>query len=99
MKVKAEKAANKKTIIKIVLCILAFALVGYCAYCIASNAADISRLKSQKEELDTKYEQQIEDNDQLKSILDSDDKKDYLEQKARENNYVKENELDFYDIN
>ena len=93
MKVKAEKAANKKTIIKIVLCILAIALVGYCAYCIASNAADISRLKSQKEE------QQIEDNDQLKSILDSDDKKDYLEQKARENNYVKENELDFYDIN
>ena len=73
--------------------------MGYCAYCIASNAADISRLKSQKEELDTKYEQQIEDNDQLKSILDSDDKKDYLEQKARENNYVKENELDFYDIN
>lgn len=99
MKVKAEKAANKKTIIKIVLYILAIALVGYCAYCIASNAADISRLKSQKEELDTKYEQQIEDNDQLKSILDSDDKKDYLEQKARENNYVKENELDFYDIN
>ena len=99
MKVKAAKAANKKTIIKIVLCILAIALVGYCAYCIASNAADISRLKSQKEELDTKYEQQIEDNDQLKSILDSDDKKDYLEQKARENNYVKENELDFYDIN
>ena len=99
MKVKAENAANKKTIIKIVLCILAIALVGYCAYCIASNAADISRLKSQKEELDTKYEQQIEDNDQLKSILDSDDKKDYLEQKARENNYVKENELDFYDIN
>ena len=99
MKVKAEKAANKKTIIKIVLCILAIVLVGYCAYCIASNAADISRLKSQKEELDTKYEQQIEDNDQLKSILDSDDKKDYLEQKARENNYVKENELDFYDIN
>ena len=99
MKVKAEKAANKKTIIKIVLCILAIALVGYCVYCIASNAADISRLKSQKEELDTKYEQQIEDNDQLKSILDSDDKKDYLEQKARENNYVKENELDFYDIN
>ena len=86
MKVKAEKAANKKTIIKIVLCILVIALVGYCAYCIASNAADISRLKSQKEELDTKYEQQIEDNDQLKSILDSDDKKDYLEQKARENN-------------
>ena len=73
--------------------------MGYCAYCIANNAADISRLKSQKEELDTKYEQQIEDNDQLKSILDSDDKKDYLEQKARENNYVKENELDFYDIN
>ena len=99
MKVKAEKAANKKTIIKIVLCILVIALVGYCAYCIASNAADISRLKSQKEELDTKYEQQIEDNDQLKSILDSDDKKDYLELKARENNYVKENELDFYDIN
>lgn len=99
MKVKAEKAANKKTIIKIVLCILVVALVGYCVYCIASNAADISRLKSQKEELDTKYEQQIEDNDQLKSILDSDDKKDYLEQKAREKNYVKENELDFYDVN
>lgn len=99
MKIKAEKAANKKTIIKIVLSILALVLIGYCSYCIASNAADISRLKAQKEELDTKYEQQVEDNEQLKSILDSDDKKDYLEQKARENNYVKENELDFYDIN
>lgn len=99
MKVKAEKAANKKTIIKIVLSILALVLIGYCSYCIASNAADISRLKAQKEDLDTKYEQQVEDNEQLKSILDSDDKKDYLEQKARENNYVKENELDFYDIN
>lgn len=99
MKVKAEKAANKKTIIKIVLCILAFVLLGYCSYCIASNAADISRLKAQKQELDAKYEQQIEDNDKLKSILESDDKKDYLEQKARENNYVDENELDFYDIN
>lgn len=99
MKVKADKAANKKTIIKIVLCILALVLLGYCSYCIASNAADISRLKAQKQELDAKYEQQIEDNDKLKSILESDDKKDYLEQKARENNYVDENELDFYDIN
>ena len=99
MKVKADKAANKKTIIKIVLCILGLVLLGYCSYCIASNAADISRLKAQKQELDAKYEQQIEDNDKLKSILESDDKKDYLEQKARENNYVDENELDFYDIN
>ncbi|WP_308567564.1 septum formation initiator family protein [uncultured Eubacterium sp.] len=99
MKVKAEKTANKKTITMIVLGILALALLIYCSYCIADNAADISRLRTQKQELESQYEQQIEDNSQLKSILDSDDKKDYLEQKARENNYVNENEIDFYDVN
>ena len=99
MKAKSNKIKSKKNVIFGFVIAVIVAIVGYCSFCLISNAADISRLKSQKEELDTKYEQQIEDNDQLKSILDSDDKKDYLEQKARENNYVKENELDFYDIN
>ena len=98
MKVKAEKAANKKTIIKIVLCILAIALVGYCAYCIASNAADISRLKAESQELNTKYEQQLDENKKVKSILNSDNKDEYIEQKAREKGYVKDGEVVYYDI-
>ena len=62
------------------------------------NTSDISRLKTQAAEYDTQYAQQTEDNENLKSILNSDDKDEYIEQKAREKGYVKDGEVVFYDI-
>lgn len=99
MKVKVDKAKNNKVVLKIVFIIVAIALVLYCSYFIASNAADITRLKAEKADLDSKYEQQLEDNEDAKAILESDDKDAYIEQKAREKGYVKDGEIVFYDVN
>lgn len=99
MKVKADKAINNKLIFRILLIIFGILLILYCSYFIASNAADITRLKAEKAELDSKYEQQIEENEEAKAILESDDKDAYIEQKAREKGYVKDGETVFSDIN
>lgn len=98
MKVKNDKAMNKKNIIKILAIIAIVIVLGYCIVSLVSNTADISRLRAQKEDLDTKYTQQLEDNKRVKAILNSDDKDDYIEQKAREKGYVKDGEVVFYDI-
>lgn len=99
LKVKADKALNNKLILRIVLIVLGIAIILYCSYFIASNAADITRLKAEKAELSEKYEQQIEDNEEAKAILESDNKDAYIEQKAREKGYVKDGEIVFNDIN
>lgn len=98
MKVKNDKAINKKNILKLLAVIILVIILGYCIVSIVSNTADISRLRAQKEDLDTKYTQQIEDNKRVKAILNSDNKDDYIEQKAREKGYVKDGEVVFYDI-
>lgn len=98
MKVKNDKAINKKNILKLLAVIILVIILGYCIVSIVSNTADISRLRAQKEDLNTKYTQQIEDNKRVKAILNSDNKDDYIEQKAREKGYVKDGEVVFYDI-
>ncbi len=98
MKAKLEKVRNKKTIIKVVILAFVVIMVGYCAYALISNAASISVLQSQDAELKAKYAQQINDNDKIKDILESDNKDEYIEQKAREKGYVREGEEVFYDI-
>lgn len=70
----------------------------YCCSVIIGQVTDISRLNAQK----TSYEQQIEaqkqENEELDEILQSENKDEYMEQKAREKGYVKSNEIVFYDI-
>lgn len=92
------QALKLKSIGKIVFAVLFIGLVIYCSYSLLSNYADISRLNVQAAELNTKYEQQLKENDKIKAILDSDDKDEYIEQKAREKGYVKDGEVVFYDI-
>lgn len=98
MKVKADKSSNKKKILSIIIGVAIVIGLGYCIFTFAGNVADISRLRAQKEDLETKYEQQIEENKRVKSILNSKDKDSYIEQKAREKGYVKDGEIVFYDI-
>lgn len=98
MNEKSNKIKSKKNIIIGFVIAVAVAIVGYCSVCLISNAADISRLKTEAAELNTKYEQQIDENEKVKSVLESDNKDEYIEQKAREKGYVKDGEVVFYDI-
>ena len=95
MSEKSNKIKSKKNIIIGFVIAVAVAIVGYCSVCLISN---ISRLKAESAELNTKYEQQIDENEKVKSVLESDNKDEYIEQKAREKGYVKDGEVVFYDI-
>ena len=81
----------------LLLAALGVVIIG-CSIALISNHADISRLQAQAAEYDAQYEQQLDENEKIKAILDSDDKDDYIEQKAREKGYVKDGEVVFYDI-
>ncbi len=97
MKVKAENRSKKSAIRIAVIAAVAVLLI-YCSFVLINNYADISRLKAQASDAQIKYEQQINENEKIKAILDSDSKDDYIEEKAREKGYVKEGETVFYDI-
>ncbi|MGN1421221.1 MAG: septum formation initiator family protein [Eubacterium sp.] len=63
-----------------------------------NQRADISRLEQQKAEISAKYDEQTKENKELQAVLDSENKDDYIEKKAREKGYVKADEVVFYDI-
>lgn len=63
-----------------------------------NQGADISRMQRQRDEIAVKVDAQVQTNEELKSVLENDNKDDYIEQKAREKGYVKSNEIVFYDI-
>ncbi|MDD6620403.1 MAG: septum formation initiator family protein [Eubacteriales bacterium] len=63
-----------------------------------NQRADISRLEQQKAEISAKYDEQTKENKELQAVLDSENKDDYIEKKAREKGYVKSDEVVFYDI-
>lgn len=89
---------SKKKIISIIGAILLVGLFIYFGVSVVNQKADISRLEQQKAEVSAKYEAQEQTNKELQAVLDSDDKDDYIEQKAREKGYVKSDEVVFYDI-
>lgn len=98
MKAKEEKKHSRKSVIKIVVIVAISALAVYCAFAFISNLSDINRLKAQSETAQEQLDKQLEENDSLKAILDSDNKDEYIEQKAREKGYVKDGEVVYYDI-
>ncbi len=89
----AAKNWSKILTVGIIVVVMAFTAIS-----LIRNQADISRLKAQAAEYDAQYAQQVEENEKIKAILDSDNQDDYIEQKAREKGYVKDNEVVFYDI-
>ena len=98
MKAKNNKIKSKKSVIVGFVIAIILALAVYCGACLISNTADIARLKNESQELNTKYQQQLDENKKVKSILESDNKDEYIEQKAREKGYVKDGEVVYYDI-
>ena len=96
---KESKSKSKKLYIgkysvgKILVGVFAFFSIS-----VVNQNADISRLEKQKAEIGAKYDAQQEENKELQAVLDNEDKDDYIEKKARENGYVKSDEIVFYDI-
>ncbi len=89
---------NKKNAIRMSVMALVAVLAVYCTFTLLSNYSDISRLKTQAAKVNAQYEQQINENEKIRAILSSDNKDEYIEQKAREKGYAKEGEIVFYDI-
>lgn len=98
MNAKAEKKKSTKRVIKIAVIIGIVIAVIICAFTFTKNVADISRLKAQIANAQEQYDDQVEENDSLREILDSENKDEYIEQKAREKGYVKDGETIYYDI-
>lgn len=97
MKTNTKSIKKKNSIFKILLAVLFVGFVIYCSGILIKNYADINRLNAKAAEYDAQYEQQVKENDEIKAILESEDKDDYIEQKAREKGYVKDGETVFYD--
>lgn len=96
----ANKKASKKKQSKSFILALALILVfGYFVITIIDLQLEIHDRKDVLNQLDHEYQQLVTNNQRLQSIVDSDDKGDYMEQVAREQlGFVLPNEKVFYDI-
>lgn len=90
--------SGKKNIPMFIITGCLVVLFAFFGVTMVNQSADISRMERQRDELATKVDEQLQTNKELLAVLDSDDKDDYIEQKAREKGYVKSNEIVFYDI-
>lgn len=96
----ANKKSSKKKQSKSFILTLALILVfGYFVITIIDLQLEIHDRKEVYNQLDYKYQQIVTNNQRLQSVVDSDDKGDYMEQVAREQlGFVLPNEKVFYDI-
>ncbi|MGN0523334.1 MAG: septum formation initiator family protein [Eubacterium sp.] len=98
MKQYVKKQVSKRTLVYYIVGAVFSALMIYCVIALLNNSVDIHRLNAQAADNNARYEQQLQENEEIKAILDSDSKDEYIEQKAREKGYVKEGETVYYDI-
>ena len=88
------KNRNKKFVYKIA----AIVSVGIFTVTFFSLNGKVTYLKQQKAECSEQLDLQNEQNEKLSVMLESDNRDEYIEQKAREKGYVKSNEIVFYDV-
>lgn len=90
--------ASKKNIPVLLITMLLVGIFAFFGISVVNQNADINRLEIQKQEIALKLDAQEQSNKELQAVLDSENKDDYIEQKAREKGYVKSDEIVFYDI-
>lgn len=74
-------------------------LIGYFVITFFSLRLSIKERSSVLEQKKVAYQQQLAENERLKSIVESEDKSEYIEQVAREKlGYVMPGEKVFYDV-
>ncbi len=92
----APKKVQKRSFILTLGIIL---LAGYFVISIISLQATIKERRAELEQKNAAYEQQLADNERLQSIVDDEDKSEYMEQVAREKlGFVMPGEKVFYDV-
>lgn len=89
---------SKKNIPLFFVVALLVGLFVFSGVSVVNQNSDISLLEKKRDEIAVKYDQQVEENEELQAVLDNENKDDYIEQKAREKGYVKGDEVVFYDI-
>lgn len=93
------KSPKKKHSRSFILTLGLVLLVGYFVITIIGLQLSIRERKGVLEQMQSAYEQQLEQNDRLQAIVDSEDKSDYIEQIAREKlGFVMPGEKVFYDV-
>ena len=97
MKEKIQNA-DKKTLTKYLFVALFIVVCIYSSVVLINNYTDIAKLNSISAKAGEQYEQQIKENERVKAVLDSKNKDEYIELKAREKGYAKDGEIVFYDI-
>ena len=93
------KSPKKKQSRSFILTLGLVLLVGYFVITIIGLQLSIRERKGVLEQMQSAYEHQLEQNDRLQAIVDSEDKSDYIEQIAREKlGFVMPGEKVFYDV-
>ena len=94
-----SKAPKRKQTKSFILTLGIILLVGYFVITIIGLQLSIKERQDVLEQKNSVYEEQIEQNDRLQAIVDSEDKSDYMEQIAREKlGFIMPGEKVFYDV-
>lgn len=94
-----KKSAPKKQSKSFILTLALILLVGYFVITIIGHRVAIKEKEAELEQKNQYLQEQYAENERLKSIVDSDDKSEYIEQVAREQlGFGKPNEKVFYDV-
>lgn len=89
---------NKMNLRSVVVAVLIFAVICYFAATFISLRIKVRDREKNNAELQSQYNQQIKDNEQLSKVIDEGDEADYIERKAREEyGYAKPGERVYYD--
>lgn len=91
-----SKLKRHKTSFILILALIL--VIGSFTITIVSKQLEIREKKQEKAQKQQALEQQLHENEYKQSVLDSDDKSDFLEQEARKLGYGYPNEKVFYDI-
>ena len=95
----AKTAGKKKQKNSFILTLGLILLIGYFVITIIGHIIEIGEGNAELEQQNQILEQQLAENEQLKEIVESDDKSAYIEQVAREQlGFGLPNEKVFYDV-
>lgn len=98
MRSKNSPSAKQKPKRSFILILGLILIIGSFTITIVSKQLDIREKKQEKAQKQQALEQQLRENEYKQSVLDSDDKSDFMEQEARKHGYGYPNEKVFYDI-
>lgn len=98
MRAENSRSESKKPKRSFILILGLILIIGSFTITIVSKQLEIREKKQEKAQKQQALEQQLYENQYKQSVLDDDDKSDFLEQEARKLGFGYPNEKVFYDI-